>query len=114
MLLVMPLLADAESTELWSNNKEALAVCINNDSNKCYVSIGNIKVDITKVEGANLGKLGIRSRNDYSKIINFPSKWLRASNNEYIVNITTQAWFESQRYTVTEPVYIKDGVYQQR
>ena len=114
ILSLLPLFASAEALMLWSNNKEAQAVCMNGDSNKCYVAIGKSKIDITKVEGANLGKLGIRPRNAYSKIINFPSKWLQASNNEYMVNITTQAWFEGQRYTITELVYIRGGVYYQR
>ena len=113
-LSLIPLFANADTKVLWSKNKKALAVCINSDSSKCYVSIDSIKVDITKVEDANLGKLGLRPRNAYSKIINFPSKWLQASNNEYLVNITTHAWFNGQRYTVTEPVYIKDGIYHQR
>ena len=111
---IIPLFASTETMELWSNNKEALAVCKNNGSNECYIAIGGINIDITKVEHTNLGKLSIRPQKAYSKVISFPSKWLQASNNEYIVNITTQAWFEGQRYTVTEPVYIKNGVYHPR
>jgi hypothetical protein len=114
ILSLLPLFASAETVELWSNNKKALAVCMNGGSNECYVAIGTTKIDITRVERANLGKLGIRPLKAYSKIVNFPSKWLQASNNEYMINITTQAWFEGQRYTVTEPVYIKGGVYHQR
>lgn len=113
-LFLLPLFANAETMELWSNNKEALAVCVNGTINKCDIVIGSTQVDVSKVEAANLGKLGLRPRKAYSKIINFPTKWLQAGNNEYLVNITTQAWFEGQRYTVTEPVYIKDGVYHQR
>lgn len=103
--------SSAETIELWSKDKKARAVCENSTSNRCYIVVAMTEIDISSVEGANLGKLGIRSSNEYSKIINFPSKWLKASNDEYLVNITTQAWFEAQRYTVTEPVYIKDGVY---
>ena len=51
---------------------------------------------------------------EYEKVISFPSKWVTASEPEYLVQITTQAWFKGQRYTVTEPVFIKNGIYLQR
>ena len=114
---ILPFNSLAEKREsLWSENKDAEAVCINGheDSNSCFVIIGRLTVDITSVENGNLGKLGLRPRSAYSRIISFPSKWLKASENEYMVNITTQAWFEGQRYTVSEPVYIRDGIYYRR
>ncbi len=114
ILLVFSQFTNADTVELWSNNKKARAVCKNNIMNKCFIEVGQTQIDISKVEFSNLGKLGIRSKKDYEKVINYPSKWLKANKNEYIVNITTQAWFKGQRYTVTEPVYIKDGIYRVR
>lgn len=117
IFFTLPLISFAETREsLWSNNKKAEAVCINRleGGNHCFIIIGNKKVDITAVENTNLGKLSVKPRNAYSKIISFPSKWLKSTEEEYVVNITTQAWFKGQRYTATEPVYIKNGAYHQR
>lgn len=100
--------------ELWSDAREALAVCEIGTKNLCYVVINEKKVDVTQAEYANIGKLGIRKFEEYEKVISFPSKWVTASEPEYLVQITTQAWFTGQRYTVTEPVFIKNGIYLQR
>jgi hypothetical protein len=105
-----------EKMSLLSDGQEAEAVCIvdHESGNSCFIIIRETEVDVTSVESANLGKLSLRSRDAYSKIISFPSKWLKASEEEYVVKITTQAWFEGQRYSVAERVYVTGGVYQQR
>lgn len=105
--------ADQE-TSLWSENKEAKAVCVNSTKTSCFIFIGNHKVDISQVENINLGKLGIKARDTYSKVKSFPSKWLKSDDGEFIVVITTEAWLEGELYTVSEPVYVKGWVYLSR
>ncbi|WGL16528.1 hypothetical protein PVT68_17420 [Microbulbifer bruguierae] len=117
IITVFALAAQAESAKsLLSENGVAEATCIPLSSieSKCFVISGNNKFDISKVESANLGKIGVRKRADYSKIISFPSKWLKASDAELMVEITTKAWCEGKQHTLVEPVYIKGGVYLQR
>ena len=101
-------------SELWSDGREALAVCEINAQNLCYVVIGKLKIDVTQAEHSNLGKLGIRKKEEYETVISYPSKWLTANAPEYMVQITTQAWLNGKRHTVSEPVYIKNGIYLQR
>jgi len=103
-----------ERKELWSEGRESLAVWENGDVNFCYVQIGETEVDVSRVENINIGKLGIRPKSDCERVISFPSKWIKVSNSEHVVHITTQAWIGGQRYTVSEPVYIKNGIYYQR
>lgn len=105
-----------EKVSLWSEGGEAEAVCINESGirNHCFIVVADVHIDVSQVEASNLGKLGLRPRDAYSKVLNIPSKWLKVAKNEYMVEITTHAWFEGQRYTVKEPVYVKDGKYHQR
>lgn len=97
--------------ELWSEGKEAVAVCEMGEPNSCYVVIGATKVDISQVENANIGKLGLRPKSAYDKVISFPSLWVKVRKPAYMVQVTTQAWFEGRRYTVSGPAYIKHGIY---
>ncbi|SDB45040.1 hypothetical protein SAMN02927930_01744 [Pseudidiomarina indica] len=105
-----------EKVSLWSEGGGAEAVCINESKmiSHCFIVVGDVRIDISEVEASNLGKLGLRPKEAYSKVINIPSKWLKVAKNEYMVEITTHAWFEGQRYTVKEPAYVKDGKYYQR
>lgn len=100
--------------ELWSKGKEALAVCEISIQNRCYVIIDKLYIDVTQAEHSNIGKLDVYKNKEYEKIISFPSKWVTVSSPVYIVQITTHAWLHGQRYTVSELVYIKNGVYFQR
>ena len=117
LLLPFSALSFSENREsLWDSTKEAEAVCINNANgkNECFIQVGSDKFDVTKAEGANLGKLRLAARDSYSKVISFPTKWLKSSSGVYMVEITTQAWLNGQRYTVAEPALVKGGVYRQR
>jgi len=101
---------------LWDGDKKAEAVCINSDGNKnkCFIQIGSDRFDVTSAENANLGKLGLATRDSYAKIISFPTKWLKSTDGIYLVEITTQAWLNGQRYTLVEPAMVQGGVYHQR
>lgn len=100
-----------QGISLWSDNKEAKAVCINDTKTSCFIFIGSQKINISQVENINLGKLGAKARDAYSKVKSFPSKWLKSDDGEFMVIITTEAWSKGQLYTVSEPVHVKDGVY---
>lgn len=117
LILRFSALSFAENREsLWNGTKEVEAVCINSDDNKnkCFIQVGSDKFDVTSAENANLGKLGLATRDSYSKIISFPTKWLKSADGVYMVEITTQAWLHGQRFTVVEPALVKGGIYHQR
>ncbi|WP_448549353.1 hypothetical protein [Thalassotalea fusca] len=102
------------SEVIWNKEMTALAFCTKEIPNKCYV-VDSVQVaDVTALESANLGKLGLYSRQDYQKIISFPHKWLRTEKDFYLVSFKTQAWRNGQRYTVKEPALVENGKYQGR
>ncbi len=102
------------SEVLWNKEKTALAFCTKEIPTKCYVVDSAQVVDVTALELANIGKLGLYSRQDYEKIISLPHKWLRTESDFYLVSFKTQAWRNGQRYTVKEPTLVKNGMYQGR
>jgi len=66
----------SDRKSLWGDGNEAEAVCVINEGskNECFILAGSEKYDISQAENANLGKLGLRERSSYSKIISFPTK----------------------------------------
>lgn len=117
LILPFSALSFAENREsLWNGTKEVEAVCINSDDNKntCFIQVGSDRFDVTSAEHANLGKLGLATRDSYSRIISFPTKWLKSADGVFMVEITTQAWLNGQRYSVIEPALVKGGIYHQR
>lgn len=100
-----------ERHELWSGGKSALAFCVLAKASSCYVISDELKVNVSQVENLNLGKLGLSSKYKYEKVITFPVEWLKSGDGELMVLFKTQAWMAGKRYTVTEPVLIKNGKY---
>ena len=99
---------------LLNGDNSALAICYIQNPNKCYILNKKTLVDVSQMENANLGKLGLRKRNEYEKILSIPEKWEESNNGVYLVWFKTQAWRNGQRYTVKEPVYVENGIYNVR
>lgn len=101
----------SETHELWDNEKQALAYCDVGNELSCYIIFDQLKVNVSQVESLNLRKLGSASRDKYERVITIPVKWSKSSDSELIVLFKTQAWVKGKRYTVTEPVLIRNGKY---
>jgi hypothetical protein len=97
---------------VWSEDHLSLAFCEQKERSTCFVICENQLVNVSVVERGNLGKLG--SLNKYEKIVTYPYRWESDSNGECRFWFKTHAWLKGQRYTVEEPVYVKDGYYEQR
>ena len=96
---------------LWNNEKTAHAVTFKDTTKTiCLViiTINNkfIVSDVSMRETGNFGKLGIASRNQYEKYQTFPSKWHKSTGTHFIIEFTTQAWINGQKYTVEGPVAV--------
>jgi hypothetical protein len=97
---------------IWSENRLSLAFCDQKVRSTCFVICENQLTDVSIVERGNLGKLG--SLNKYEKIVTYPYRWESDVNGECRFWFKTHAWLNGQRYTVGEPVYVKDGYYEHR
>jgi len=111
ILVSSSLYADTEKNVLWNNEKSAIAFCVSEPESRCFIVVDESAIDVSQVENANIGKLGIAPKEKYERVITFPAKWLRSKTNEYMVSFTTKAWLSGQRHTVTEPVLVKNGKY---
>ncbi|WP_045859807.1 hypothetical protein [Teredinibacter purpureus] len=93
-------------------DKTALAFCESKDKTICFVIANNIPTNVSRIENANLGKLGLAGKEQYEKIETFPSEWVAEKQNGNLISFTTRAWRNGQRYTASGPVFVKnDGVY---
>jgi hypothetical protein len=69
-----------------------------------------LAVDVSPVEAANLGKLGLKGRRIYERVETTPLEWLPRKDGSFQIVFRTRAWSGGQRYTVTEPLIIaSDG-----
>lgn len=110
MLISCPSLVLA-SDVIWSADRTALAFCYKNSETVCFVVADDAPIDVSGIEGANLGRLGHGSRSTYKNIVTFPSEWLAEKDNGHLIIFTTQAWKGGQRHTVKGPVAIEGGKY---
>ena len=94
---------------LWNEEKSAFAFCVAREQSSCFVYHNSLVVDASGVERGNLGKLGIAPRRSYAKINTFPTQWINREDGILMIEFTTQAWKDGQRYTVREPLIILDG-----
>ncbi|TVZ39045.1 hypothetical protein P886_3432 [Alteromonadaceae bacterium 2753L.S.0a.02] len=96
---------------LWNSDKTALAFCESKEKTTCFIIANNIPTNVSHIETANLGKLGLAGKNQYEKIETFPSEWVAEKQNGNLISFTTRAWVNGQRYTVSGPVFVRnDGV----
>lgn len=106
-------LADSNDKDVvWSKDKAALAFCNSKNTTRCFVVCNNKAVDVSAVERANLGKLGIN--NKYEKVVTYPSQWEYNNKQDCMFWFKTDAFGDGRRYTVKEPVYVADGRYDGR
>jgi len=106
--------SENEKNVLWNKDRSAVAFCVSENESLCFIVSGEMVANVSQVENGNIGKLGITPKSKYEKVITFPTKWLQSNNNEFMISFTTQAWLSGQRYTVTEPVLVKNGKYWER
>lgn len=100
---------------LWNSDKTAFAFCESKEKTTCFIIANNIPTNVSRIENANLGKLGLPRKKRYEKIETFPSKWVEENQNGNLISFTTRAWINGQRYTVSGPVFVRnDGVYVQQ
>lgn len=97
------------SDTLWREDKNAYAYCKPDKETICAVVVGSVITDVSAIENKNIGKLGITPKEKYEKVITFPSKWLRSSSNGDLIEFTTQAWMQGQRYTVNGMVFVDNN-----
>ena len=100
--------------EIWNSDKTASASCVLNKFPTCQVVLNGKIIDVTKVTYSNIVKLGTLGIIDYEKVVTEPIEWLKNTNDIQLIKFRTQAWRNGQRYTVVEPVLIKNGKYSSR
>jgi hypothetical protein len=104
-------IAQETESELWNEERSASASCDKDDMPICKITISGVSVDVSQVTYSNLGKLGIYKLSEYERVVTFPTEWLQSNHEIHMVEFKTQAWRNGQRYTVSEPVLIKNGRY---
>ena len=66
-------------------------------------------IDASRVEDANLGKLG-RARSEFERIETRPVRWLPRSGGLFRITVQTRAWRQGRRETVEELLVLRpDG-----
>jgi hypothetical protein len=100
------------SQTLVREDKNGHAFCNSRNETECTVVIGDVYTDVSLIEDKNIGKLGIIPKNGYEKVITFPSKWLRSNSDGDLIEFTTQAWLQGQKYTISGMVFVnRSGEY---
>ncbi len=94
------------SETLWRADKNAQAYCKSRNESVCTVVVRGVFTNVTAIENKNIGKLGITPKEKYEKVITFPSKWLRSTSEGDLIEFTTQAWLQGQRYTIRGMVFV--------
>lgn len=100
------------SQALLREDKNAQAFCNSRNETVCTVVVGDIYTDVSVIENKNIGKLGVTPKNKYEKVITFPSKWLHSSSDGDLIEFTTQAWLQGEKYTISGVVFVnRNGEY---
>ena len=102
---------------VWNPSRTAVAISINLASKPSILFVflrlesSQYKaVDVSRVEAANLGVLGISRKADYDRVETVPMEWIERDDGKVQVVLRTRAWKEGQRYTVSERLLIaSDG-----
>ncbi|WP_194868452.1 hypothetical protein [Pseudoalteromonas sp. PPB1] len=104
--LAFPILAE---DVLWRVDKGAQAYCTKDKETVCFVVVNETVTNVSAIESKNIGKLGITLKENYEKVVTFPSKWLSSTNQGDLVEFTTQAWLKSKRYTARGMVFVDNN-----
>ncbi|QIO08492.1 hypothetical protein [Acinetobacter lanii] len=68
------------------------------------------EIDISQVEGMNLGKLALYRNDYYDRVETKPIEWVYRDDGKFQVNIQTRVWKNGKRQTVKEYVtFDKNG-----
>ena len=102
---------------IWDSNKTAVAISLARPKASlifAFLRQTNAKylaVDVSGIEGANLGVIGIAKYAAYDRVETTPIKWLPRDDGLFQILVRTRAWKSGQRYTVSgAPAVIKaDG-----
>jgi hypothetical protein len=94
---------------VWNSNRTAVAISIPATSKSSILFVflksnsGQYKaVDVSGVEAANLGVIGISRNTDYARVATTPVAWLHRDDGRFQVVMRTRAWKAGQRYSVSE------------
>lgn len=108
-------LKEGLKTALWRPGHEDVAVAFNG-KNKSFVVVflrgehgRYMAVDVSGVEGPNLGHLGGARRAHYRRVETVPMKWIDRPDNHNLVQVIlrTRAWdWRGTRYATEEPLVI--------
>lgn len=100
---------------IWNRDKTALAIHLPVPRGTALLvfilqATGEwVPVDVSPVERANLGKLGVPGT-AFDSVVTVPLRWLDRSDGLLQVEVRTRAWKSGQRFTVSEPLLIRpDG-----
>ncbi len=91
----------------WNSNKTAVAVSIARPKGaRIFVfprqNTGKyLPVDVSGIEGANLGVIGITKRAEYDRVESAPIRWLPREDGLFQILVRTRAWKSGRRYTVS-------------
>lgn len=98
--------AQISTHALW-NAEKTLAIDTQKQDRKnkitIYMQFGQDlleEIDISQVEGMNLGKLGLYRSNYYDRIETTPIAWINRDDGKFQVDIQTRVWKNGQRQTV--------------
>jgi hypothetical protein len=101
---------------LWNTNKTAVAIAIAKPkASLIYVFLRQtsgkyLAVDVSDLEGANFGHLGIAGRAGYDRFETIPIQWLHRDDGLFEIMMRTRAWKGRQRYSTSGALVIKpDG-----
>jgi hypothetical protein len=100
---------------IWNRDKTALAIHLPSPRGTALLVFilqatgGWLTVDVSRVERANLGKLGVPGT-AFDSVETAPLRWLDRSDGLLQVEVRTRARKSGQRFTVSEPLLIRpDG-----
>ena len=96
---------------IWNAEKTASASCYGAGLPTCQVIVNGAVIDVSQMTYSNIGKLGIAELDEYERVVTEPTKWLESDGTLQMVNFRARAWRGGQRYSVSEPVVVKDGKY---
>lgn len=102
------LIAEAEASGTWNDDKSAVAISIPSENHTgIYVLLvqpngDHTTIDISRIEDGLFAKLGTAERAEYD--------WKALEDGDLLLNMRLRAWRDGQRYTVSGPVIIRpDG-----
>ena len=100
-------IADVPLNAVWNQDRTAaVATLKQHKGTQLFVFLKRdeqfLKLDISHVEGMNLGKLGRHRLKDYDRVESTPLEWVTRGDDKFQINIQTRAWKNGRRMTVLE------------